>query len=97
MRTILVEGRSVGKSTDLGAGLAPWRDLEAESSARVEFIRTFPKLSPLLYSIPIEGPEPVTVEGWLTVIQHELDHAHASRRDNVAFDLAINTDMVGEG
>ena len=97
MSKIVIEGRSVGKSTDLGAGLQPWKvfDVDEETCARVrkEFIELFPALAPLMYSIPIVGAEPTSVESWLSLMQHELDHAHASMRDNVAFDLEINEEV----
>ena len=94
MKTITIEGRSVGKSTDLGASILTWdpEKIIDPSEVRRQFIERFPRLAPLMYSLhPLS--EPITIEGWLTLMQHELDHAHASMRDNVAFDLAINEAM----
>lgn len=89
---IVLSGRSVGKSTELAND---WENAMA-TQARILFVQQFPQLAPLMYSLKLDR-QPLSVGEWLVVMQHELDHAHASMRDNVAFDLAINMDMVGEG
>lgn len=74
------EGRSVGDSTDVGAAEIERRHREGlhrrEAMVRIEFIKLFPHLAPLMYSLPIEGPEPSTVEGWLQLMNSELDGAY---------------------
>jgi hypothetical protein len=94
MSKIVIEGRSVGKSTDLVGGLQPWKvfDVDEETCARVrrEFIELFPALAPLMYSIPIVGAEPTSVDSWLSIMQHELDRAHRKRNRYTAIELFIN-------
>jgi hypothetical protein len=46
-----------------------------DALVRIEFIRRFPKLAPLLYSIPVGEKQPESVEQWLAIMQHELNHA----------------------
>lgn len=46
---------------------------------RIEFIKSFPKLAPLMYSITITGQQPDSVEEWLRVMEREVKSAKGRR------------------
>lgn len=79
MSTIVVKGRSVGKSTDLANGhcdIEKYGITEEEATrARIEFIQTFPALAPLMYSLEVEE-QPDSVEAWLRLMRQEVNKAH---------------------
>lgn len=77
---LVIKGRSVGKSTDLANGHVNIKKVtiteEEAAEARIDFIKKFPALAPLMYSI--NPPfEPATTGEWLGIMRMEVERAIA--------------------